>query len=75
MDIRMIGFEQLARIGQEDLRGSAGRYRERRPSRIIGLIARIAGLTAGGASAVEQWASASAPGSDRTAPRGRAATR
>jgi hypothetical protein len=75
MDIRMIGIEQLARIGQEDLRGSAGRYRQRRPSRIIGLVARIAGVAADGATAVERWATASAPGSEKSAPRDRAAAR
>jgi len=75
MDIRMIGAEQLTKIGQADLLASAGRYRQRRPSRIIGLVAWVAGVAADGASAVERWATAGKAGSDKAAPRGRAAAR
>jgi hypothetical protein len=56
MDIRMLGIDQLATIGQQDRLGSALPYRLGRPSPIIGLVARGAGLVAGWSSELERWA-------------------
>lgn len=73
MDIRLMNLERFIELDREERLGSAGRYRQGEPSRIIGLVGRLAGVVANWSAAVERWAGE--PTGSRATGRRRAAAR